>query len=106
MIIEPLPASKFEELIKDGANPQSVEIAKAMARDLPPCGFGFDPDGGATLDWHESKERTVSISVSENGVCSYAFLYDTNAGHGTFKWHEFYPPLWALIGAIRHQKDE
>lgn len=44
---------------------------------------GADPDGELTLEWHFAPRRTLSVSVSEDGLLHYAALIGPNKTYGT-----------------------
>ena len=63
---------------------EAIEGAKVFLRSLPVGTYrptlGAEPDGHVTFEWHVSPKRTLSVSVSQDGMLHYS----------------------ALIGSIRH----
>lgn len=46
----------------------------ALPPDLPAPSVGAEPDGDLTLEWRQSAQRTLSLSVSRNGELHFAGL--------------------------------
>jgi hypothetical protein len=44
---------------------------------------GAEPDGALTLEWHQSRRRTLSVSVTAEGELHYAALLGPNRAFGT-----------------------
>ena len=50
------------------------KFLEVLPRGTPPPSIGAEPDGHLTVEWHRSSERTLSVSISPNGVLHYAAL--------------------------------
>jgi len=67
-------------------DPAAADRAAALVRALPP-GYRLPecaplPDGCISLDWIESRLRSVSVSVGTGPRLAYAWLDGTDHGHG------------------------
>ncbi len=92
-----------------GAEPVSAAAFRTACRlveSLPPgCplpGVGAEPDGHLTLEWYRSPSQVLSVSVSPEGVLSYAALLgDTSrrTGSETFQ-HRVPDDLLHLIRQV------
>jgi hypothetical protein len=67
-------------------DPCAIFTAESFLRALPDGialpEFSIEPDGSISLDWIESRNRLISISVGMNNRLAYAWLDGTNKGHG------------------------
>jgi len=68
-------------------NQETLRSAYCFLESLP-IGFpapsiGAEPDGQLTLEWHRSRRRTLSISVSSDDELHYAGLFGPNRVFGT-----------------------
>jgi len=73
-----------------GAQPvknDTVWIAYLVLESLPPGlpepRIGAEPDGEVTLEWHKTSRRTLSVSVSPDGLLHYSALIGPNKQFGT-----------------------
>lgn len=49
----------------------------------PAPSVGAEPDGQLTFEWHRGSRRTLSVSVTSDGVLHYAALVGPNRAYGT-----------------------
>lgn len=83
------------------AKPASLQAATVAARFLtalpstvPTPDIGVDPDGEISFAWLFSKDRMLSVSVSENGRLSYAGMFGNEAtSHGTEPFYDTIPGI-------------
>lgn len=66
---------------------ETYAAAYALIESLP-LGFprpsiGAEPDGQVTLEWYNSPQRSLSVSVDPDGLLHYAGLYGPNKRYGT-----------------------
>jgi hypothetical protein len=61
--------------------------ARAFAQTLPlevvPDSVGAEPDGHLTLEWYRHPHRTISVSVSPEGILYYAALLGNSDPRGS-----------------------
>ena len=62
---------------------QSCRFVEALPPDSPMPDVGAEPDGAITLEWHHDPQRTLSISVHEDGGLHYAALIGPARHWGT-----------------------
>jgi len=84
----------FEECSSEGwdgerAKAISIEVLRCTKRFLSsfPLGMeapevGAEPDGAITLEWYQSPNKVISISINPDGWMYYAALIDTSKRHG------------------------
>jgi hypothetical protein len=69
-----------------GLDPIAVRSAarfvRALPEDLPLPEFTPDPDGSISLDWIQSRNRLLSLSIGGIGRLAYAWLDGADKGHG------------------------
>lgn len=69
-----------------GIDPMAVRSAerfvRALPEDLPLPEFTPEPDGSMSLDWIQSRNRLLSLSIGGTGRLAYAWLDGTDKGHG------------------------
>ena len=58
-------------------------LLETMPDNIPSPSLGAEPDGHLTLEWHRSRRRTLSVSVTPNGELHYAALLGPNREYGT-----------------------
>ncbi|MCY2968612.1 MAG: hypothetical protein NT069_34150, partial [Planctomycetota bacterium] len=87
-----------------GAAPVSQETLRTTYRLLeslplcfPPPSIGAEPDGQLALEWHHSRRRTLSVSVSPLGDLHYAGLFGPNRVHGTEVFFDELPESIAML---------
>lgn len=73
-----------------GALPVSIYAFESAARLLlalplgtPAPSIGAEPDGHITLEWYKSPRRTLSVSVSPEGLLHFAALIGPSKQYGT-----------------------
>ncbi len=66
---------------------EAIEGAKDFLRSLPVGIYrptlGAEPDGHVTFEWHVSPKRTLSVSVSQDGMLHYSALIGSSRLFGT-----------------------
>ncbi len=76
----------------DGYGAQSVrdetyrfayEFLAALPKDTPAPSVGAEPDGHLTVEWYQSPERTLSVSISAGGDLHFAALLGETKAYGT-----------------------
>jgi hypothetical protein len=84
----------FEECSSEGwdgerAKAISIEVLRCTKRFLSsfPLGMeapevGAEPDGAITLEWYQSPNKVISISINPDGWMYYASLIGTSKRHG------------------------
>lgn len=67
--------------------PLGLERARRFLTQLPPSvqtpEIAAEPDGDLAFEWYRDPEYVLSVSVSPDGVLSYAGLFGPNKAHGT-----------------------
>lgn len=78
---------------------QAVKFIKAMPPILPKPSIGADPDGDLSLDWHETSDRTIMVSINSQGKLHFAAL----VGQSRFTGAEPFVGEWPrqLVDLIR-----
>lgn len=72
----------------------------ALPTAIPAPEIGLDPDGEISFEWFVSENRHFSVSLSPEGILSYAGFFGTNSiAHGTEEFDDTVPQ--AIISAIR-----
>jgi hypothetical protein len=96
----------------DGENaaaidPIAVQLAERFVRALPDGiplpEFAPEPDGSISLDWIQSRNRLLSLSVGRNSRLAYAWLDGADKGHAVarFDGHNVPPRiLESIIGIV------
>lgn len=62
------------------------QFIRALPNDLQMPEFAPEPDGCISLDWIQSRQRLLSLSVSPTGRLAYAWLNGTDKGHGVVRF--------------------
>ncbi len=65
-----------------GAYPWARKILRALASAVPKPDILIHPDGEIALEWFASRRSMFTISISAEGVFSYAGLFDGGKVHG------------------------
>ena len=60
---------------------KAVEFIRALPTDVALPEFSPEPDGAISLDWMESRNRLVSISIGRTNRLAYAWLDGADRGH-------------------------
>lgn len=67
-------------------SPTTVGLAKQFIRvlpeDFPLPEFDLEPDGEISLEWSQSRNRVVSLSIGATDRVPYAWLEGAESGHG------------------------
>lgn len=75
-------------------------FVRALPDDLPLPEFAPEPDGSISLDWIQSRNRLVSISVARGNRLAYAWLDGADKGHAVARFDgRNIPPL--VLGQIK-----
>ncbi len=61
----------------------AFRVLEALPLGTPAPTVGAEPDGHLTLEWHRSRRRTLSVSVSPEGELHYAALIGPSRAFGT-----------------------
>jgi len=91
-----------------GINPIAVDLAerfiRALPEHLPLPQFAPDPDGAISLDWIQSRNRLLSLSIGNTNRLAFAWLEDTDKGHGVanFDGRNSPPRILDAIKDITH----
>jgi hypothetical protein len=71
------------EPVTDETYHMALQFLKALPLGSPSPSIGAEPDGHLTLEWYRSPRRTISLSVSPEGVLHYAALLGGNKAYGS-----------------------
>ena len=73
----------------------------ALPFGIPTPSIGAEPDGHITLEWHHSRRRTLSVSISPNDELHYAALLGPGRTCGTEPFFGEIPKaILDLIGRV------
>ena len=61
----------------------AYRFLEALPLGAPTPTLGAEPDGHITLEWHQSRRRTLSVSISPGGDLHYAALRGPSRTYGT-----------------------
>ncbi len=61
----------------------AINLIQSMPSEIPDPSVGADPDGELTLEWHRSRWKTLSISVSADGHLHFAALFGNEPNGST-----------------------
>lgn len=61
----------------------ACEFLTALPRDTPAPSVSAEPDGHLTVEWYQSPERTLSVSISADGNLHFAALLGLTKAYGT-----------------------
>jgi hypothetical protein len=86
------------EPISDLTVRQSLDLIRALPRDLPLPEFAPEPDGSISMDWIASRYRLFSLSIGEGSRLAYAWLDGTDRGHGVAQFDGVTVPTRILEG--------
>jgi len=93
----------------DGQNAEPIDsmaafsaerFIRAMPEDLPLPEFAAEPDGAISLDWIETRNRMLSLSISRGGRLAYAWVDGADHGHAVAQFNGLSVPS-RIIAAIR-----
>ena len=88
-------------------DPVTVQTAQRLVRALPEGiplpEFAPEPDGSISLDWIQSRNHLVSVSIGLTDRLAYAWLDGTDKGHAVVRFDGGNVPhrlLESIIGAV------
>ena len=93
----------------DGASAIELEallnteaFVRALPDNVPLPEFAPEPDGSISLDWIQSRQSTLSLSVGRSNRLAYAWLNGTDRGHAVVRFDGLFVPtqILALIQSI------
>lgn len=61
----------------------TYEFLEALPLGAPAPSIGAEPDGHLTVEWYQSPQRTLSVSVSPDGELHFAALIGASKTYGT-----------------------
>ncbi len=70
------------EPLSPHAASKAIELLKVLPVEVPLPEFAPEPDGSISLDWIQSRDRLVSVSVGDGSGLAYAWLDGPDRGHG------------------------
>jgi hypothetical protein len=62
---------------------QAWQVLESLPPGIPEPTIGAEPDGDVTMEWYQSPRRTLSVSVSAEGLLHYSALIGPNKQFGT-----------------------
>ena len=78
----------------------ACRFLNALPSAVPTPEVGLDPDGEISFDWIVSRDRQLTVSLSPDGLLSYAGIFGaTSIAHGTEGFDDTVPQ--AIVEAIR-----
>jgi hypothetical protein len=78
----------------------ACRFLNALPSAIPAPEVGLDPDGEISFSWIVSRDRQLSVSLSPEGLLSYAGVFgNASTAHGTEEFDDTVPQ--AIIEAIR-----
>ena len=78
----------------------ACRFLNALPSAVPTPEVGLDPDGEISFSWAMSRDRQLSVSLSPEGLLSYAGVFGhASTAHGTEEFDDTVPP--AIVEAIR-----
>jgi hypothetical protein len=78
---------------------RAIDFIRALPDSLPLPEFAPEPDGAVSLDWGQSRNRWLSISVSASERLAVAWVDGADRGHGVARFTGDIVPA-RIIGAI------
>lgn len=81
----------------------ATDFVRVLPADFPLPEFAAEPDGSISLDWIESKNRLLSLSVGATHRLPYAWIDGPDTGHGVVQFDGEEIPL-RIIEIIRSTK--
>lgn len=80
------------------------DFVRALPEGVPMPEFAPEPDGSISLDWIQSRNRLLALSVSAGSRLAYAWLDGTEKGHAVASFdREAVPP--SILDGIRRIMD-
>lgn len=76
------------------------KLLQSLPLGVPNPSMGVDPDGEVTIEWFGSPNRTLSISVSPDGLLHYSAVIGSSKVYGT---EPFFGPLPSRIFQTLYQ---
>lgn len=74
------------------------QFIQTLPAHLPDPEISADPDGDIALDWMESRDRMLSVSIRDNGDLHYAGVFGRSKVHGVDSFDDAIPEV--LLQAI------
>jgi hypothetical protein len=71
------------DAIDDDAVREAGRFLRGLPMGFPRPSLGVEPDGHVTFEWHASPRRTLSVSISPDGMLHYSALIGTSRRFGT-----------------------
>jgi hypothetical protein len=85
---------------QSGISQLACRFLNALPSIVPAPEVGLDPDGEISFSWVTSRDRQVHVSLSAEGLLSYAGIYGpTSSVHGTEAFDDAVP--MPIIEAVR-----
>ena len=85
-----------------GIDPVAVRLTERFVRALPEGAplpeFAPEPDGSISLDWVQSPNRLLSLSIGRSNRLAYAWLDGADKGHGVARFDGHHVPPRVLEG--------
>jgi len=81
---------------------KAVAFVRALPESLPLPEVAAEPDGAVSLDWIQSRNRILSVSVGSGDRLAFAWIDGTDRGHGVARLGDGVLPgrIVDAIGAI------
>lgn len=64
----------------------ACEIVRSLPDDLPMPSFSIEPDGGVSLDWMPTQNRTFTLSIGKTDRLPYAWIDCADRGHAVARF--------------------
>ncbi len=93
------------EPISAAAAKRAADLIRALLDNVPLPEFAPEPDGSISMDWIQSRNRLLSLSVGTSSRLAYAWLDGTDRGHAVAYFDgERVPPLIleTIKGIVNH----
>ena len=79
------------EPVSQSAEEFATGFLLALPLGTPAPAVGAEPDGHITLEWYKSPRRTLSVSVSPEGLLHFAALMGSSKQYGTEPFYGIMP---------------
>jgi hypothetical protein len=74
----------------------AMRFLRALPDNMPLPEFAPEPDGSISLDWIQSRDRLLSLSIGSSNRLAYAWLDGTDRGHAVARFDGRNIPLHIL----------